>query len=133
MDELRSRRVAEAMREELSELVRFEVDDPRVQGVEVADVIVSPDLRRADVLVVLTGSAGEQEAALEGLAAARHYLRRNLMQRMAPFPAGGGASSGRAAEAPAAAAAARASARIAGFGGKKLRTFIDPAGARVVG
>jgi ribosome-binding factor A len=85
MDELRSRRVAEAMREELSELVRFEVDDPRVQGVEVADVIVSPDLRRADVLVVLTGAAAEQEAALNGLDAARHYLRRNLMQRMDLF------------------------------------------------
>lgn len=85
MDELRTRRVAEAMREELSELVRFEVGDPRVQGIEVADVIVSPDMRRADVLVVVNGTAEERQAALEGLDAARHYLRRNLMQRMNLF------------------------------------------------
>lgn len=85
MDELRSRRVAEALREELSELVRFEVDDPRVQGAEVAEVIVSPDMRRADVLVVLAGTAAEQQAALQGLDAARHYLRWNLMQRMDLF------------------------------------------------
>lgn len=85
MDELRSRRVAETMREELSELIRFELDDPRVEGVEVTDVVVSPDMRRADVLVVVAGTEQDQELALEGLAAARHYLRRNLMQRMELF------------------------------------------------
>ncbi len=85
MDELRSRRVAEAMREELSELIRFEVEDPRVEGVEVADVVVSPDMRRADVLVLLPGEEEESQAALEGLAAARHYLRRKLMERVELF------------------------------------------------
>lgn len=85
MDELRSRRVAESMREELSELIRFELDDPRIQGVDVADVVVSPDMRHADVLVVVSGSESEQDAALQGLAAARHYLRRNLMQRIDLF------------------------------------------------
>jgi ribosome-binding factor A len=83
MDELRSRRVAETMREELSELIRFELDDPRVEGVEVTEVVLSPDMRRADVLVVVAGA--QQQQALEGLAAARHYLRRNLMQRLELF------------------------------------------------
>ncbi len=85
MDELRSRRVAESMREELSELIRFELADPRVQGVDVVDVVVSPDMRHADVLVLLSGSASEQSAALAGLSAARHFLRRNLMQRIDLF------------------------------------------------
>ncbi len=85
MDELRSRRVAESMREELSELIRFELADPRIQGVEVVDVIVSPDMRSAAVLVLVSGSESEQQAALEGLQAARHYLRRNLMQRIELF------------------------------------------------
>jgi len=85
MDELRSRRVAETMREELSELIRFELDDPRVSGVEVAEVVVSPDLRRAEVLVVISGTEQEQESALDGLQSARHYLRRNLMLRMDLF------------------------------------------------
>lgn len=85
MDPLRSRRVAESMREELSELIRFELDDPRIQGVEVIDVVLSPDMRRADVLVVASGSPAEQQAAIGGLQAARHYLRRNLMQRIDLF------------------------------------------------
>jgi ribosome-binding factor A len=85
MDELRSRRVAESMREELSELIRFELDDPRIQGVDVVDVIVSPDMRHADVLVIVSGDESEQSATLQGLAAARHYLRRNLMQRIDLF------------------------------------------------
>lgn len=85
MDELRSRRVAETMREELSELIRFELDDPRVEGVEVTEVVVSPDMRRAEVLVVVSGTDEQQEQALEGLQAARHYLRRNLMQRLELF------------------------------------------------
>ncbi|MFZ5929116.1 MAG: 30S ribosome-binding factor RbfA [Acidobacteriota bacterium] len=85
MDELRSRRVAESMREELSELVRFELSDPRIQGVDIVDVIVSPDMRSADALVVISGTEAEQQAALEGLQAARHYLRRNLMQRIDLF------------------------------------------------
>lgn len=85
MDELRARRVAEAMREELSELIRFEMNDPRVEGVEVTEVIASADMKRADVLVVVEGEEREQAAALEGLAAARHFLRRNLMQRMDLF------------------------------------------------
>jgi len=85
MDELRSRRVAEVMREELSELIRFELDDPRVEGVEVADVVVSPDMRRADVLVLVSGSGDEPQAALEGLDAARHYLRHKLMERLSLF------------------------------------------------
>lgn len=82
MDELRSRRVSEAMREELSELIRFESDDPRLSLVEVTDVVLSPDLRHADVLVALPPGESERLQALAGLDAARHFLRRNLMQRM---------------------------------------------------
>lgn len=82
MDELRTRRVAESMREELSELIRFESADPRLALVEVIEVIVSPDMRRADVLVALPGAEAERLQALEGLDAARHFLRRKLMQRM---------------------------------------------------
>ncbi len=85
MDELRTRRVAEAMREELSELIRFESADPRLSGVDITDVVVAPDMRRADVLVMLPGSAEERATALAGLEAARLFLRRKLMQRMDLF------------------------------------------------
>lgn len=85
MDELRSRRVAESMREELSELIRFESDDPRISQVEVIEVVVSPDMRRADVLVTLPQAEADRLQALQGLDAARHFLRRKLMQRLDLF------------------------------------------------
>lgn len=73
------------MREELSELIRYESDDPRIQLVEVSEVVVSPDMRRADVLVALPGDAQERAQALAGLESAQLYLRRQLMQRLELF------------------------------------------------
>lgn len=82
MDPLRTRRVSETLREELSELIRFELSDPRVSGVDVTDVIISPDLRKADVLVSLSSSEGSGAVALAGLAHASGFLRAQLMQRL---------------------------------------------------
>ena len=49
MDEIRFQRVAEAVREEISELISYEMTDPRVADVVVTEVLVSPDLRKARV------------------------------------------------------------------------------------
>lgn len=70
------------MREELSELIRFELSDPRVQGVEVAEVHCAPNMTKADVLVTLPGEDDARAQALEGLTHARHFLRRQLMERL---------------------------------------------------
>lgn len=82
MDEHRSRRISEAVREELSELVGFEMSDPRLLAVNVTDVQVSPDLRHAQVKVAVSGGEPEQRQALAALDHARHYLRRQLAARM---------------------------------------------------
>jgi ribosome-binding factor A len=82
MDELRTRRVSETMREELSELIRFESSDPRLADVDVTEVIVASDLHRADVLVSLPQGEAARRAALEGLEHARGYLKRQLAQRI---------------------------------------------------
>jgi ribosome-binding factor A len=87
MDELRTRRVSETMREELSELIRFESSDPRLADVEVTDVVLSTDARRADVLVRLPEDAASRTKALEGLEHARAYLRHQLAQRIELFRA----------------------------------------------
>ena len=82
MDEHRTRRVSEAVREELSELIGFETDDPRLLPVAVSDVHVSPDSRHARVLVAVRGDDRERQAALAALEHARHYLRRELASRL---------------------------------------------------
>jgi ribosome-binding factor A len=82
MDERRTARVAEAIREELAELIGFELDDPRLNGVEVTDVQVSPDGRHATIKVAARGDEREQNQALAALEHAGGYLRRELAGRL---------------------------------------------------
>jgi ribosome-binding factor A len=82
MDERRTLRVSEAVREELSEIIGFETDDPRLLAVEVLDAMVSPDGRHATVRVVLRGTEKEQKQSLAALENARHYLRHELASRL---------------------------------------------------
>ena len=72
MDERRTLRVSEALREELSEIIGFETEDPRLLAIEVVDAHVSPDGRHATVRVACRGTEREQKesmAALEHAAA----------------------------------------------------------------
>ena len=63
----RMRRVDEAVREVLSDVLAHEVKDPRVGFVTVTDVKTSPDLSHARVYVSVLGDAEAVSASLEGL------------------------------------------------------------------
>ncbi len=82
MDERRSQRVSEAVREELTELIGFEMDDPRLGAVTVTDVEISPDGRHARVKVAPQGDETERSRALAALDHARRFLRHELANRL---------------------------------------------------
>ncbi len=82
MDEHRSRRVSTAVKEELSEIIGFELSDPRLVTVDVTDVTVSPDSRHAMVKVSLGGNDHDQRQAMAALENARNYLRHELASRL---------------------------------------------------
>ncbi len=82
MDERRTLRVSEAVREELTEIIGFETEDPRLLAVEVVDTQVSPDGRHASVKVAIRGTEREKKESLEALDHARHYLRHELASRL---------------------------------------------------
>jgi len=82
MDERRTLRVSEAVREELAEIIGFEMDDPRVLEVEVTEVNVSPDSRHATVKVACRGDERRQNQAISALEHAAGYLRRELASRL---------------------------------------------------
>jgi ribosome-binding factor A len=82
MDKRRTARVGQAIREELSQLISFEMSDPRVKSVTVADVDVSPDGRQASVKVELFGSAEEQADAMAALRHSAGFLRHQVASRM---------------------------------------------------
>lgn len=84
----RPERLAEALREEIAEVVGFELDDPRIEMATVTDVNVSEDLRDAKVYVLVNGSEDEIKAALKALQNAAGFVRQqvamNLSMRYAP-------------------------------------------------
>jgi ribosome-binding factor A len=75
-------RVGEALREEIETLVEGELADPRIGLVSVSSVIVADDGRSAQVWVFVDGDDEEAERSLEGLAAAREYIRHELVERL---------------------------------------------------
>ncbi len=79
----RTERINDQLREEISELLRHEVKDPRVGGlVSITEVQVSPDLRNAKVYVSVLGSHDEKVSTLEALSAASRFLQRELSKRL---------------------------------------------------
>jgi len=82
MDQRRTLRVSEALREELSEIIGFETQDPRLMAIEVVDAHVSSDGRHATVRVAARGSQQEQKESMAALDHARHYLRHEVATRL---------------------------------------------------
>ena len=81
----RALRVAERIRDELSEMLVMEISDPRLAGVSVTDVRVDRELAYAEVYVsALEGSERAREI-LEGLEHASGYFRHELAQRIDLF------------------------------------------------
>ncbi|MFN0106799.1 MAG: 30S ribosome-binding factor RbfA [Bryobacteraceae bacterium] len=81
MDAIRLQRVSEQIREELTELIEYEMSDPRVEGISVTDVHIAPDGRRARVMVALNTAEGRDEA-MAALEHARAYLRTQVAHRL---------------------------------------------------
>ena len=79
----RGERLAGAIRQELRELIEYEVKDPRAGFATVTAVELSNNLRKARVLVRLPGNDQEKQASLARLAAAQSFLRGELAQRLA--------------------------------------------------
>ena len=82
MDKRRTARVGQAIREELAELISFEMNDPRLKSVTVADVDVTPDGRQATVKVEVFGTAEEQKDAMAALHHSAGFLRHQVASRM---------------------------------------------------
>jgi ribosome-binding factor A len=84
----RPERLAETLREEITEIVGYELEDPRLLSVTVTDVIVSPNLRDAKVFVLVEGDESEIREALKALHHAAPFVKQqvalNLNVRYAP-------------------------------------------------
>lgn len=78
----RSRRIAEQVQRELSDIIRLELKDPRVGMITLTDVEMTPDYAHARVYFTLLGDASRIEEAQAGLQHAAGYLRTELSHRL---------------------------------------------------
>ncbi len=78
----RIERVAEAVKEEVAQILQRELKDPRVGFVTVTRVKVSPDLSHATVYFSLLAKGVAREQTESGLKSAQGYIRRLLGGRL---------------------------------------------------
>ena len=78
----RPERFAEALKEEIAEVVGFELDDPRLGSATVTEVVVAPDLRDAKVYVFLRGTEDEIDKALKALHNASTFVRQQVAMNL---------------------------------------------------
>lgn len=75
-------RMGEALREEIETLVEGELGDPRIGLVSVTGVHIADDGRSAQVFVDVEGDDEEADRSLQGLDAAKAYIRHEVADRL---------------------------------------------------
>ena len=78
----RTQQVGELLREEVDDIIRREVNDPRIGFFSVTRVDVPPDLRTARVFVSVLGSDEDRTATLTALRSAAGFIRHHLKPRL---------------------------------------------------
>ena len=63
-------------------MLEGELSDPRIAPSYVTDVVMAPGGKSARVFVAVHGSEAEEDSTLEGLMAARAFIRSTLRDRM---------------------------------------------------
>lgn len=79
----RTERISSLIRQEISELLREQVNDPRLRSfISITRVFTSVDLTHTKVYFSIFGEEVSKEEVLQGFAAASGFLRRQLASRL---------------------------------------------------
>ncbi|MFC2050102.1 30S ribosome-binding factor RbfA [Chloroflexota bacterium] len=79
----RTERVSSVIQQEISHLLREEVNDPRLANlISITKVSTSPDLRHAKIFISTFGNKVNKSEILQGFTAASGFLRRQLANRL---------------------------------------------------
>ncbi len=79
---VRLQRIADRIREELSEMLIREISDPRLHLIYVTDVKVDKELAFADIFVSAVEGVSRSKEVLAGLESASGFIRRTLAARI---------------------------------------------------
>lgn len=79
---LRSARVAEQMKKELTDIIGRKIKDPRIGFITITDVRVTGDLQQATVFISVLGDDEQRQNTLNGLAKAKGFIRSEIGHRI---------------------------------------------------
>lgn len=79
---LRSNRVAEQMKKEITEIIARKIKDPRVGFITVTEVAVTGDLQQATVYITSLGNERERAESLQALEKAAGFIRSEVGSRI---------------------------------------------------
>ena len=79
---VRLQRIADRIRQELSEMLIREISDPRLKLIYVTDVKIDKELAFADVYVSAIEGVSRSKDVLAGLESASGFIRRTLASRV---------------------------------------------------
>jgi ribosome-binding factor A len=78
MSHRRTQRLSDLLKEELSSVLRYRMQDPRLSMCSITEVVLSSDYRHARVYVSVIGPAKRREECLAALDAASGFIRKEL-------------------------------------------------------
>jgi len=79
----RGQRVADQIQRDLSEIIAYELKDPRVGMITITEVQVTPDYAHAKIFFTMLKDSKEQvKNTVDGLSAAAGYMRGQLGKRL---------------------------------------------------
>ena len=78
----RLQRIADRIRQELSEMLIREISDPRLKQIYITDVKVDKELAFADIFVSAIEGVSRSVEVLAGLNSASGFIKRNLASRV---------------------------------------------------
>lgn len=82
MAKVRTGRVGEQIKKELSQILQTELKDPRIGFVTITGVDVTGDLSQAKVFLSVMGSEQQREDTLKALARAKGFIRTEIGKRI---------------------------------------------------
>lgn len=82
MSSRRIERLSEAIKQEVSKIILYELNDPRISFITVTKAEMSSDLRRAKVYISIIGDALSQRKTLQGLEHAKGFIQGEVGARL---------------------------------------------------
>ena len=80
---LKTEKIAGIIQKEVSEIIQFQLKDPKIGFITITDVVVSGDLSIAKVYVSFLGQKAREAAGMKALERSKGFIRSEVAKRMA--------------------------------------------------